>query len=83
MIKQKYSTKIMIGKMVEVFKTDVKDKNLSVQLVRKLKKHFPESYINFDLDDCDHILRVEGENISVQSVILLMKNFGYRCEVLL
>ena len=69
--------------MIEVFKTDVEDKNLSVQIVCKLKKHFPESCINFDLDDCDHILRVEGENISVQSVILLMKNFGYSCEVLL
>lgn len=69
--------------MVEVFKTDVQHADQSLRLIRKLKKHIPGSYINFDLDDCDHILRVEAESIPVQSIILLMKNFGFRCEVLL
>jgi len=83
MIKQIYSATKMITKMVEVFKTDVREANQATHIVHKLRQHIPNSYINFDLEDCDNVLRVEAENIPVQSVIKLLNNSGYQCEVLL
>ncbi|WP_255484709.1 hypothetical protein HDF18_05410 [Mucilaginibacter sp. X5P1] len=41
--------------MVEVFKTNIAKVSQSKLLVKKLLQHFPSSYINFDLDDCDNI----------------------------
>ncbi|WP_262708982.1 hypothetical protein [Flavobacterium hiemivividum] len=38
--------------------------------------------INFDLDDCDKILRVEGEIIPIVAIIELLINENYKCEVL-
>ena len=82
MLKQIYSATNMITKMVEVFKTDVREVNQATLIIRKLRQHIPNSYINFDLEDCDHVLRVEAENIPVQSIIKLLNSNGHQCEVL-
>lgn len=37
---------------------------------------------NFDLEDCDHILRVETQSIAASTIIDELKNVGYRCEEL-
>lgn len=37
---------------------------------------------NFDLEDCDHILRVETWSISALTIIDELENAGYRCEEL-
>ena len=42
------------------FKTNVQECELAHQLTQKLLLCFPHSKINFDLHDCDKILRVEG-----------------------
>lgn len=68
--------------MVEVFKTNVTDTAESVWLVRELLLHAPKHRINFDLGDCDRILRVEGENICTDSIIAIVKARGYVCEIL-
>lgn len=38
--------------------------------------------INFDLEDCDRILRVEAESISYQTIIELLNKNGFLAEVL-
>ena len=68
--------------MVEVFKTNIQDVGESVMVVQKLRHHFPESRINFDLEDCDRILRVEGLHIASETVVWLLNTSGYQCEVL-
>lgn len=68
--------------MVEVFKTNVDAIEQSEILVEKLNCHFPGSKINFDLDDCDKILRVEAESISHHSIIALLNEHGFSAEVL-
>ena len=68
--------------MVEVFKTNVEQKEMAEQLVSTLRIHFPFSKINFDLEDCDKILRIEGNQICIQTIIELMKGRGFECEVL-
>ena len=68
--------------MVEVFKTNVQEVERSNLLVERLLFYFPENEINFDLDDCDKILRVEGENISSEKIMELLNEEGHYCEIL-
>jgi hypothetical protein len=68
--------------MIEVFKTDVKDAETAKAVVQKLLCHFPNSRINFDLHDCDKILRVEGECISVEKIKELISLEGYQAIAL-
>ncbi len=50
---------------VEIFKTDVSSKLIGEIIISKLNKSFPDYIMNFDLDDCDKILRVESTNESI------------------
>ncbi len=68
--------------MVEVFKTNVRRVSAANKLVDLLVQHFPESKINFDLHDCDNILRVEGKDFIIEQVMLLMHQNGFTCRVL-
>ncbi len=68
--------------MVEVFKTDVRNKRQSLILLAQLTTRFSTYKINFDLTDCDRILRVEGENISVCQIIECLSLNGCSSEVL-
>jgi hypothetical protein len=68
--------------MVEVFKTNVQEVDQSKKLIGELLEHFPECRINFDLDDCDKILRIEGSNFCPEKIIELLNLNGYQSEVL-
>jgi len=68
--------------MVEVFKTNVKKVQEATTLIDQLSLHFPGSKINFDLDDCDKILRIEGINFLAEKVMLLLKKNGFKCRLL-
>jgi len=47
-----------------------------------LSEAFPSFKINFDLSDCDKVLRVEGEDVTAQRIMILVKQQGFTCEVL-
>ena len=68
--------------MVEVFKTNVQKKVQSKMLLSVLSEAFPSFKINFDLSDCDKVLRIEGDNIEILPIMILVKENGFRCEVL-
>jgi hypothetical protein len=68
--------------MVEVFKTNVQKKRESKMLHCALSEAFPSSKINFDLSDCDRVLRVEGDNLEALRIMILIKEYGFTCEVL-
>jgi hypothetical protein len=72
----------MISKMIEVFKTDVQSVEQSKPLIRKLKNNIPGGCVNFDLEDCDKVLRVEGDGFSVEAIIKLLNKNGHHCEIL-
>ena len=72
----------MIERMVEVFKTNVQKKAQSKMLLCILSEAFPPFKINFDLSDCDKVLRVEGENIEPLPIMILVKEYGFTCELL-
>lgn len=69
-------------KMIEVFKTNVETASDANNIVQMLLQHFPGNRINFDLQDCDKILRVEGNNFSTDKIMLLLNKNGFCCEIL-
>lgn len=55
--------------------------------VRRLKPSLdsllhPDDKWNFDLEDCDHILRVETLSVSAFTIIAAMEQAGYACTEL-
>jgi hypothetical protein len=68
--------------MVEVFKTNVLEMHKAKEIIQLLAEHFPECKINFDLKDCDKILRVEGVNVIPERVIALVNSGNYQCQAL-
>ena len=67
---------------VEVFKTNVKEVELSERLVIQVLTRFPNSRVNFDMEDCDNILRVEAETVLPEKIIEILNANGYSCEIL-
>jgi hypothetical protein len=69
---------------VEVFKTNVKNPDHARRLVDVIHDFFPEWQANFDLDDCDHILRITSlqEDINSSNIVDLLAYYGYSAEVL-
>ena len=68
--------------MIEVFKTNVQKKTQSKMLLSVLSEAFPSFKINFDLSDCDKVLRVEGDNMEALRIMILVKEHGFNCEIL-
>lgn len=71
-------------KIVKVFKTDVQDQVVARHLILFLQQTFSYCRINFDLDDCDKILRIESQRESIEEaeIQLLIARYGYHCEPL-
>jgi hypothetical protein len=70
--------------MVEVFKTNVEDSGQAIMLIDHIHKSFRHYKANFDLEDCDKILRVKSLSGYIQpsSLINLLRGFGFEAEVL-
>lgn len=69
-------------KTVSVFKTNVLSIDSAQCIIERLIKFFPAHRINFDLDDCDKILRIEGLKINCTTVIEQLKQDNFQCELL-
>ena len=70
--------------MVEVFKTNVKNERQADMLLNLIHRNFNAYKANFDLDDCDKILRVKSLHQEVQPKYLidLLSDLGVEAEVL-
>lgn len=69
--------------MIEVFKTDVENQDRAAYIVQQLKKDFPNYRANFDLEDCDRILRIQSaEEIDSDEVVAWLKVLDVNAEVL-
>lgn len=68
---------------VEVFKTNVTDREIADKIISDLSVTLPQSKINFDLTDCDNILRIESTaHIQIESITEQISRWGYVCEIL-
>jgi hypothetical protein len=70
--------------MIEVFKTNVKDQDVADKLIDQIHENFIDYKANFDLQDCDNILRVKSMTGSIASnhLIYLLNEFGFNAEIL-
>jgi hypothetical protein len=62
--------------MVEIFKTNVTNERLASRVLKTLRAGLPCYHFNFDLEDCDRILRAQsaGEPIENARVIKIVKD---------
>ena len=72
----------MIMDMVEIFKTNITDPSQAEKIIVLLNQCFPCFAVNFDLHDCDKILRVKGESIPINDIEKLVAGAGFHCSVL-
>ncbi len=68
--------------MIEIFKTNVQNERESFRIMDALNHCFPDFKINFDLSDCDNILRIESAQIDIPAVLYILKDLGVHCELL-
>ena len=62
--------------MVEIFKTNVTSKKVAGRVLKALQAQLPAYAFNFDLEDCDRILRAQtqGMDIVVSDILNVAKN---------
>lgn len=70
--------------MVEVFRTNLDTEEQADFILANLGRAFPDCVINFNLEDCDNILRVERHDTVIETgpIIGMVKGLGYEIEVL-
>lgn len=69
--------------MIAVFKTNVRLQKDARHVIATLKKQIDHAKINFDLEDCDNILRIAGTKRSAyRTVRNCLHELGYQCEIL-
>lgn len=68
--------------MVEVFKTNVENETEAQAVSMVLMHMFPDTRINFDLDDVDKILRIQSDKIYKDFVMKTVNDIGFKCELL-
>lgn len=68
--------------MIYVFKTSVETEKEILILENDLNLLCTPGRWNFDLQDCDRILRIDTLKENPQSIISLLQHKGYDCEEL-
>lgn len=70
--------------MIEVYKTDIINRKTAKRVRKMLRQRFPNLLIDFDLEDCDNILRVENPEGNLDSHLIFdqVLKMGFFIEVL-
>jgi hypothetical protein len=70
--------------MVEVFKTNVPRPEKANVLLLELHQMFSHYRANFDMQDCDKILRIEckTQTVDAKAIVTFMQNSGFYAEIL-
>jgi hypothetical protein len=69
--------------MIEIFKTNVRTKKQANQIIKQLKANFGYEKVNFDLEDCDKILRIQAPSILLHCMVGILKKAKFEHEFLL
>ena len=69
--------------IIEVFQTNIDSEGKAQSILAEINNLFPELVVNFDLEDCDRILRLVTPSYEyVHKVAAVLVGCGYQCEVL-
>lgn len=71
-------------KIVEVFRTNVQDERDAGMIINRLQQKFPGSRVNFDLQDCDKVLRIVSypDQLDFDQVVEEVNISGFSIEAL-
>jgi hypothetical protein len=69
---------------IEVFRTNVTSERHANMLLHQIHTTYADYEANFDLDDCDKILRVKcnGRSVDPAQLIDMLKDYGFDADVL-
>ncbi|MCC9070311.1 hypothetical protein LNQ49_01675 [Flavobacterium sp. F-65] len=65
--------------MIEIFKTNVQNESDTTIIIKSIQEYFHDHQINFDLEDCDKILRIEANQIESCKIIELLNILNFDC----
>ena len=68
--------------MIEVFRTNIEEPARADEIAQLLYRKINCQRVNFDLEDCDRVLRIEGSHFRPDLVIMLLKEKGLECSIL-
>ena len=68
--------------VIEVFRTNIPDAVVAGSIASQLHQQFPGIKVNFDLEDCDKIMRTESMMDLASCIRELVVKLGYCCDVL-
>jgi len=69
-------------KRVEIFRTYVQHAHQAEKICKILSQKLTDKVVNFDLDDCDKILRIESVYIDTLRIQHIMEILGYSCDLI-
>jgi hypothetical protein len=67
---------------VKIFSTDIENRTQVNDIRVVICSLFPHNIVTVDLEDCDQVLRVEGNIPSSEYMISLLSKLGFRCQEL-
>ena len=69
--------------IIEIFQTNVDSESIAQTILTEINNLFPELVVNFDLEDCDRILRLVTPSYEyVPKVAAVLLDSGHHCIVL-
>ena len=68
--------------MIYAFKTSIKTKIQARKLKPHLDRILPGARWNFDLNDCDNVLRIDSDENVITPIVSLLKTHNIDCEEL-
>ncbi len=68
--------------MVEILRTNVQNEVAASYLVGMIQLQLPDQRVNFDLKDCDRILRIQATFPRWEAIIRLLEKEGFHAELL-
>jgi hypothetical protein len=71
-------------KTVEVFKTNVAHKQAAKAIIEQIGVYQPQYKCNFDLDDCDKVLRIENAkgHVDAKLIFQILKKNNHKGSIL-
>ncbi|WP_114748471.1 hypothetical protein [Pleomorphovibrio marinus] len=70
------------ARQIEVFITNVHHMKDAMHILRLLKSLFPTAIANFDLEDCEKVLRIEDRVIQVNQILELVHAEGFLIKIM-
>jgi hypothetical protein len=66
--------------MIAIFQTNVASTSTAQKIIRGLIRRYDGYKITIDVQDQDHILRIEGADFRIEDIIAFITSNGFKCS---